>query len=236
MKNSFYKKETFWTVLLGSIGCFALVWNLYHNPGDWPNIIVNFAQIGVAVIVFFVANNVFKEFKKAFSKKGFNFNEKFEENLEVWASQNKYLIDATNINDEKGQDRKRTIDMIVKHENFVKGTQLASEISGSLNKGAFLYLPIKKDMQSSKIFQIKINKGMFLRRSDIDYDKKKNNILINMANRINYEFDSIGIRAKKSVDQERIDIDFSRMDETEENAKKLIDVVEFVKTMFLAIA
>ncbi|GAB6283460.1 MAG: hypothetical protein STSR0008_22280 [Ignavibacterium sp.] len=54
-KNNLLKDEKFWTVLLGGIGCIALIWNLINNPNDWANILVNFAQIGVAVIVFIVA-------------------------------------------------------------------------------------------------------------------------------------------------------------------------------------
>ncbi|NMD01552.1 MAG: hypothetical protein GYA62_17775 [Bacteroidales bacterium] len=233
MKKNFIKDETFWTVFLGTIGCFALLWNLLNNPSDWPNIIVNFAQIGVAVIVFFIANNIFKDLMK---KKSYGFNEKFEQFLLEWAEQNKYLIDATNINEEKGKDGKRTIDMIVNHENFVKGTLLASEVSAPKNKGAFLYLPLKKDLSTSQVMQFKINKGMFSRRADLDYETEKNSILENIANRINFEFSSIGIRAKKSSDAEKIDVDFSKLEKTDENAKRLIDVVEFVKTTFLAIA
>jgi len=233
MKRNFFKDETFWTVLLGTIGCFALLWNLLNNPSDWPNIIVNFAQIGVAVIVFFIANNIFKDLMK---KKSSGFNDKFEQYLIEWVEQNKYLIDATNIKEEKGKDGKRTIDMIVNHDNFVKGTLLASEVSGPKNKGAFLYLPLSKELISSHIMQFKINKGMFSRRTDIDYDKEKNNILENIANRINFEFSSIGVRAKKSSEPEKIDVDFSKLEKTDENAKRLIDVVEFVKTIYLAIA
>lgn len=153
-----------------------------------------------------------------------------------WVEQNKYLIDATNIIEEKGKDGKRTIDMIVNHDNFVKGTLLASEVFGPKNKGAFLYLPLSKDLTSSQIMQFKINKGMFSRRKDIDYDNEKNNILENIANRINFEFSSIGVRAKKSSEPKKIDVDFSKLEKTDENAKRLIDVVEFVKTIFLAIA
>ncbi len=54
-KNNVLKDEKFWTILLGGIGCLALLWNLKRDPTDWANIVVNFAQIGVAVIVFIVA-------------------------------------------------------------------------------------------------------------------------------------------------------------------------------------
>jgi hypothetical protein len=232
MKKQFYKSETFWTVLLGTLGCFALAWNFINNPSDWANILVNFAQIGVAVIVFFIANNIFKNLIK---KKEEGFEEYFEEYLIEWAEHNKYLIDASNINVEKGESKKRTIEMIVDHTNFVECTKLASEISGVMNKGAFLYLPLKKETGTDQIFQFKINKGMFKNRANFDYDSEKKIIVNKIANRINYEFKELPISAFVS-DSERIDVDFSQLVKTKENAKRLIDVVEFVKTIYLAIA
>jgi len=227
--------EKILTAVFGVIGIVAIFVNLHikgYSAENWFDAIKDIAGLIVAIAVFLVANKVLHFNLKS---KKFGFNDKFEQYLIEWAEQNKYLIDATNINEEKGKDGKRSIDMIVNHENFVKGTQLASEVSAPKNKGAFLYLPLKKDLTTSQIMQFKINKGMFSRRTDIDYDTEKNSILENIVNRINFEFSSIGIRAKKS-EAEKIDVDFSKLDKTDDNAKKLIDVVEFVKTIFLAIA
>lgn len=228
--------EKILTAVFGVIGIIAIFVNLHIKGYSAENLfdaIKDIAGLIVAIAVFLVANKVLHFNLKS---KKFGFNDKFEQYLLEWAEQNKYLIDATNINEEKGKDGKRTIDMIVNHENFVRGTQLASEVSAPKNKGAFLYLPLKKDLTSSQVIQFKINKGMFGRRTDIDYDADKSSILENIANRINFEFTSIGIRAKKSSESERVDVDFSKLEKTDENAKKLIDVVEFVKTIFLAIA
>ena len=228
--------EKILTAVFGIIGIIAIFINLHikgYIAENWFDAIKDIAGLIVAIAVFLVANKVLHFNLKS---KKYGFNDKFEQYLLEWSEQNKYLIDATNINEEKGKDGKRTIDMIVNHENFVKGTQLASEVSAPKNKGAFLYLPLKKDLTSSQIIQFKINKGMFGRRTDIDYDTDKNSILENIANRINFEFTSFGIRAKKSSESERVDVDFSNLEKTDENAKKLIDVVEFVKTIFLAIA
>lgn len=233
MKKQFYKNETFWTVLLGTLGCFALVWNFVNNPSDWANILVNFAQIGVAVIVFFIANNIFKNLIK---KKEEGFEAYFEEYLIEWAEQNKYLIDASNIDVEKGESKKRTIDMIVDHKNFAEGNTLASEISGVTNKGAFLYLPLKNETGINQILQFKINKGMFRNRANFDYDNEKKNVLKTISRRINSEFEKFEIRAKVSSEPEKIDVDYSNIAKTKENAKKLIDLVEFVKTIYLALA
>ena len=228
--------EKILTAVFGVIGVIAIFINLHikgYNSENLFDAIKDIAGLIVAIAVFLVANKVLNFNLKS---KKFGFNDKFEQYLQEWAEQNKYLIDATNIKEEKGKDGKRTIDMIVNHDNFVKGTLLASEVSGPKNKGAFLYLPLKKDLSTSQTMQFKINKGMFSRRGDLDYEINKNSILENIANRINFEFTTIGIRAKKSSDAEKIDVDFSKLEKTDENAKRLIDVVEFVKTIFLAIA
>ena len=218
------------TAVFGVVGILAIFFNLHikgYNAENWLDAIKDIASLIVAIAVFLVANKVLHFNLKS---KKFGFNDKFEEFLLEWAEQNKYLIDASNINEEKGKDGKRTIDMIVNHENFVKGTRLASEFSATKNKGAFLYLPLRKDLTTSQVMQFKINKGMLSRRADLDYETEKNSILENIANRINFEFSNIGIRARKSSEPEKIEVDFSQLEKTEENAKKLIDVVEFVKT------
>lgn len=228
--------EKILTAVFGVVGIIAIFINLHikgYNAENLFDAIKDIAGLIVAIAVFLVANKVLHFNLK---NKKYGFNDKFEQYLLEWAEQNKYLIDATNINEEKGKDGKRTIDMIVNHENFVNGTLLASEVSAPKNKGAFLYLPLKKDLSTSQLMQFKINKGMFSRRADLDYETDKNSILINIANRINFEFSSIGVRAKKSGESEKIDVDFSKLEKTDENAKRLIDVVEFVKTIFLAIA
>lgn len=49
------KDEKFWTVGLCVMGCAALLWKFIVDPGSWPDIIVNFSQIGVVVILFVIA-------------------------------------------------------------------------------------------------------------------------------------------------------------------------------------
>jgi hypothetical protein len=230
----FYQKESFWAVLLGIIGCFALAWNLYVEPNDWPSIIVNFAQIGVAVIVFFVANNVFRELKKAFGKREFNFNERFEENLKEWAIANAYLIDTSEINIPKGNQNKRSIQMICKHADMVN----CNNASTIADKGSFLYLPTVDELgknDGNKI-EFKINKSMFAKNKEIfdDYDNQKKEITSKIANAIKIKFGALGISAVGKDD--RISVDFSEFEKNDENAKKLIEIVEFVKTLFLAVA
>lgn len=226
--------EKILTAVFGFIGIIAIFLNLHlkgYSAEYWFDAIKDIAGLIVAIAVFLVANKVLHFNLKT---KKYGFNDKFEQHLLEWAGLNKYLIDATNIKEEKGKDGKRTIEMIVNHEDIVKGNLLASQVSSS-KKGAFLYLPLKKDLSSSQIIQFKINKSMFSRRADINYEADKTAILENMASRINAEF-SPDITSKKSSENEKIKVNFSGLEKTDENAKKLIDVVEFVKTLFLAIA
>ncbi len=238
MKKTFIRDERFWTVTLGTAGCFALAWSLIQNPGNWPDIIVNFAQIGVAVIVFFIANNIFVNIVK---KQKHGFNDKFEEYLKEWSELNKYLIDTTEIDNPKGNENKRSIQMICNHSNILNCDN-ASEMNS--RKGSFLYLPRREELGNKKTsgdgskIEFKINKSMFENNKDIfdNYEDKKTDLAGKIAMAIKVEFADFNNELSVSSKDDRIMIDFSKLEKTDENAKKLIDVVEFVKTVFLAIA
>ncbi len=234
MKNYNENLEKILTAVFSALATIAIFINLHlkgYGTENWMDAIKDIAGLIVVIAVFLIASRIFN-INKGWK---FNFNEIFEEYLKEWTENNKYLIDDTKINIEKGKDGKRTIYMICNHEDFVKGSVFASKIS---EKGAFLYLPLKEGFGKGKnqIIQFKINKGMFQHKKDFNYDLEKNNILEKIASRINIEYGSMGINAYKSSESEKIDVDFSKLDQTKENARKLIDVVEFVKTLYLAIA
>lgn len=234
MKNYNENLEKVLTAVFGALGTIAIFINLHlkgYDAQNWLEAIKDIAGLIVVIAVFLIASKIFNFTK---SRK-FNFYELFEEYLKEWANANKYLIDDSEIEIGKGKNGKRTIDMICNHENFVKGTCFASEIS---EKGAFLYLPSKDILSSGtdQIIQFKINKGMFQHKRDFDYDLKKNDILENIASRINHEFEFLGIRAKRSSESEKIDVKLSGMVHSKENARNLVSLVDFVKTLFLAIA
>ena len=67
-----------------------------------------------------------------------------------------------------------------------------------------------------------------------NYEDKKSDISKRIATSIKIEFSNFGIDASSNGD--KINVDFSGVDKTDENAKKLVEIVEFVKTLFLAIA
>ena len=213
----------------------AIISNLTLKGFSTENIldaIKDIAGLIVVVAVFLIASKLFS-FNK---KKGFSFNEKFEEYLLEWAKCNRYLIDTSEIKMPKGGKNLRTIDMIYNHASMINCND-ASTVS---TKGSFLYLPKSESLgnieKENNEFSFKINKSMFECNPAIfdNYDAKKSVVTQQIASSIKMEFNSIGLNAHSSGD--RIIVDFSLLDKTEENARRLIDVVEFVKTLFLAIA
>jgi hypothetical protein len=108
----------------------------------------------------------------------------------------------------------------------------------SYRKGSFLYLPKSEILGKGEgnKFYFKINKSMFKGNNTIfeNYEVKKNEITEKIAQSIRFEFKDTRIEAISYG--EKIEIDFSRLEHTDKNARRLIDVVEFAKTLFLAIA
>ena len=69
------------------------------------------------------------------------------------------------------------------------------------------------------------------------YDERKSDITGKIDTSIKIEFSNIsGFKINAQGRDDRIDVDFSDIEKTDENARKLIQVVEFVKTLFIAIA
>lgn len=225
------------TAVFGAIGTAAILISLMIKGWTNENIldaVKDISSLVIAIAVFLVANKIFRR------KKKMDFNEKFEALLAEWVSQNKYLIDST-VREEGKKEHKRIYYMVLDHTKLVETTVLASQ----LKSAAFLYLPqtkksenISEDefMRKKQLIQFKINESMFSRRKDFEYEKEKKLILDSMAGRVNSEFGQYGFAASRSSDSERIDVDFSGIEKDEDNARRLVAIVEFVKTMILAIA
>jgi hypothetical protein len=229
-------KEKFWTVVLGVLGTLALLINLFWFKGfsseNLFDSIKDFAGLGATIIVFFFASKMFYRNRK------FNFYEKFEEHLKEWADQNKYLINPDT--DVKGTvEPKRAYQMVLDHSNIVTRKNLAKNIRGTGATGNFVYLPLKDKLGNQNTFvEFRLNAATFERQTIfINADGKPDlkNIAVEFAKRINDEFsDKLGISAKS--DGVVIMVSLEGMDKTDDNAKKLIDMIEFVKTMYLALA
>jgi len=240
MKNFHENLEKYLTVIFSALGAFAIIVNLHFKGYSNENLldaVKDLSGLIVVIAVFLVASKIFSLNKR----KKYNFNEKFEEYLIEWASHNKYLIDISEIFTPKGKENVRTIDMICDHEKMLDCDDVSKS---SAKKGSFLYLPKSNDLgnnenaENSKIF-FKINKSMFKGNNAVfdNYDARKSDITSRIATSIKMEFGNIeGFKISAKGKDDRVEIDFSEIEKTDENAGRLIQVVEFVKTLFLAIA
>lgn len=229
-------KEKFWTVVLGVFGTLALLINLFWVKGfsseNLFDSIKDFAGLGATIIVFFFASKMFYRNRK------FNFYEKFEEHLKEWADQNKYLINPDT--DTKGTvEPKRAYQMVLDHSNIVTREKLAKDMKGNTVTGNFVYLPLKDKLGNQNTFiEFRLNAATFSRQTkflDVNGKPDLKVIAVKFAKAITDQFsEKLGIDAASSG--EVITVTLEHMDKTDDNAKKLIDMIEFVKTMYLALA
>ena len=61
-------------------------------------------------------------------------------------------------------------------------------------------------------------------------------IIQQMSSRIEDAFSHLNIEVKPNPSQKTITVSFEKMEQNDKNARNLIDMVEFVKTMVLALA
>lgn len=84
--------------------------------------------------------------------------------------------------------------------------------------------------------QFKINKTLFKMKLGNDYDNQRDFIAGKIADKIALVFKDLNIKTKRSGEPEKIDLVLKDLPETEENAERVIAIVEFVKTMVLALS
>jgi hypothetical protein len=229
--------EKILTALFGAIATVAILINLHFKGYQTENLldaVKDIAGLVVVIAVFLVANKLFKKGEK------FDFANKFEFHLKDWINQNDYLV-CENFDDEgKGKYNKRYCSMVIDHSNIVTRSKYAKDATQNKEKGAFVYLPFKDDKEKLRNeFEFRFNERTFERQNIYKTDAGEVNlkaILERFASRIDDNFKDIGITEKVNPSNKTITVSFENMEQTEENAKKLIDLVEFVKTMTLALA
>lgn len=217
--------EKILTAVFGAIGTIAIFINLHLKGYESENIldaIKDIASLVVVVSVFLIASKIFDPFRRV---KGL-YN-KVEQKITSWAEDNKYLISL----DTKSTYNGKVYEIICDLAKF--GEEEANQ-SKHL-KGAFLYFPVKESFEKEKTFQIKINKSLFKSKYGDDYEKYQDFLLVNISDKIKYIFKDIKIQTKLS-EKEKIDIIFKDMEITDDNIDRLIAIIEFTKTMLLAIA
>lgn len=231
MANDTDKLEQTLTAIFGALGMFAILINLHLKGYEATNIldtIKDVAGLVVVITVFLVANKMFRRGEKP------NFNKMFEDALKVWIAQNEYLMsfsDGTG----KGKDAKRYCAMVIDHANFVTEKKLASEAAKNTEKATFVRLP----EEDKKELDFRFNEKTFERQETYKKDNKDVDlgaILEQFSARINKTFGDAAIKARTDKDSKAVIVSFQGIEETEENAHKLVAIVEFVKTMVLALA
>lgn len=231
------------TAIFGAIGTIAVLINLFVKGLTTENLLdalKDIAGLVVVIAVFLLASKMFKAMTYS------DFKSLFEEYLQKWVEQNKYLID--NKKQIAGSDGKQFYYMLTKklHKNIVfqeqTATKFPEKISASdYNKGAFLYT----DTKDKQEIIIGINKSLFLGN---EYQDKLEEVASKLKERIidfshTLEFikesnknQFIDGDIKITENSKRLVISIKDVEKSKENAKLLIDMLEYIKTMILALA
>ncbi len=228
--------EKILTAVFSIIGIIAIFLNLHLKGYESENILDAVKDTSGLIVVI----AVFLITRKLLKKEEPDFAELFEKYLKEWIEQNDYLV-CENFDDEgKGKYGKRYCSMVIDHSNIVTRKKYAKDAVVNREKGAFVYLPYKDDTGKIKNeFEFRFNERTFERQNIYKYENGEVNlkaILEQISLRINDNFKYLQIHSKANPSNKTITVSFDEMEQNEENAKKLVDMVEFVKTMVLALA
>lgn len=231
------------TAIFGAIGTIAIIINIFIKGLTIENLldgIKDMAGLIVVIAVFLIASKMFKSMTYS------DFKRLFEKNLQEWVKQNRFLIDE--VKRKEGKEEKEFYYMLTKkhHKNIVLQEKSANEFdlrsgASDYNKGAFLYTDTKEKQE----IIIGINKSLFLGN---EYQDRLEEVALMLKERIidfskNLEFIKNSKRTQFIKDDiqitengKRLVISINDIDKSDENAKLLVDMFEYIKTMILALA
>ena len=229
--------EKMLTAIFGVVGIIAIIIKLIISGFSTENIIDAIKEISglvVVIAVFLVANKLFRKVGKV------DFTSIFENQLKDWISQNDYLV-CENFDEEgKGKYNKRYCSMVIDHSNILTRRKSAKDAAVNREKGAFVYLPYMDDNGITKNeFEFRFNERTFDRQEIYRTSENKvdlPSIISQISSRIEDNFRYLEISSKPNPSNKTITVSFEKMEQTEANARKLINLVEFVKTLVLALA
>lgn len=238
-------REHMLELILAVLGTAAILANLFLKGLALENIfdaIKDIVGFLVSIGVFFVARKVYKMTHK-------DFVGKFEELLREWASKNKYLVDEKSAQEEKGKEGKRSYVMLVDPSNLVLAKETAA--ATTKRKGAFVYLPTRSQMQclnkrsaestdGDLTIEFRLNRGTFISHQGDTSLTDAHIALIaqKFVERINEEFsEDLCTKAHiKRTEAEVIVVPLNEVPKTDEAARLLVNLVDFTKTMVLALS
>lgn len=232
------------TAIFGSLGTIAVIINLFFVKGltteNLLDALKDLAGLVVVITVFLIASKMFKSMSYS------DFKGLFEKKLQGWVKQNRYLIDE--VKRKAGSEGKEFYYMLTKehHKNIVFQEKSANEFpekgaASEYHKGVFLYT----DTKDKEEIIIGINKSLFLRS---EYQDDLEEVAKRLKERIidfskNIEFTKKSAKAQFSEedvkiveDNKRLVISIKDLDKTIENTQALINLLEYIKTMILALA
>lgn len=229
--------EPWITAFLVVIGTAAILLNLNHKGFLYENAldaIKDFSGLGITAFVYIIARRLMghRDIK--------DFYERFVDMLVDWAEKNRFLI-STEIyspDPEKHQARYRAFEMITDHSQFVEGI---TEAKANSNKGNFLSFPLKGEWKDDNCkLTFWLNKGAFQHKSKY-YDSelkqpKFKEINDAIAKRIQIEFHDINIIIKQESSYKNIVINIAGVKKSKENMYRLIELVDYVKILYLAMS
>ena len=224
------------TAVFGALGTIAILISLAikgFNVENFMDAIKDIAGLVVVIAVFLIANKLFRRSKKL------DFAAVFEKYLKEWIDQNEYLVCENFDEDGKGKYAKRYCSMVIDHSNLVTRKKKAKDAVDKKEKGAFVYLPYLDDNSILRNeFEFRFNSRTFDRQTiyrmeDGDVDLKA--IIEQFVIRIDDNFRNLA-ETKANPSKQTITVTFKETEKNEEYARKLIDMIEYVKTLVIAIA
>ena len=233
------------TAIFGAVGLVAIVIKLFITGWTYENILdslVDLAGLVVTIIVFLVAFKAMRRLDYS------GFKKEFENYLQRWVNQNKYLIDDYKI--KAGKENKEFYYMLSKahHNNVVLQEKTAHEFPIKegfyWHKGVFLYTDYKDEEE----IIIGLNRSFFISKRGGDLPKPFNTLMDiaeNFKDRIKEHFEGKFDYDKKQDDGlpieitdkgKRLHISIKKIANTKDNAKTAIDMLEYIKTLIIALA
>lgn len=219
------------TVVFGVVAALAILFKLHLNgygTVDLLDAIKDLSGLIVVIAVFLVANKLFRR------DKDFNFNSAFESHLKEWIQRNDYLVSEEFDGEGQGKFATRFCSMVIDHSNLVTQKKKARDAAHNKEKATFVRLPSGEN----QYFEFRFNERTFERQQVYrkgDY-VDLGSILEQFRIRIEEAFRDLGVDVSLDKQAKAIKVSFQRMEHTADNARRLVDVVEFVKTMVLALA
>ena len=245
MKHYDDNLEKYLTAIFGTIGSLAIIINLFIKGWSSENImdgLVDLAGLLATIVVFLIAMKTVSRLNYS------NFKKAFEEYLKEWIDQNRYLIDKEKMTE--GKENKQFYYMLTKrhHNNILLQEKIAHDFPIKKGfvwyKGVFLYT----DYKDIEEIIIGLNKSFFISKRGGELPKPfkdLKDIAEKFKVRIKEHFDGKFEYINKSDSEipieitdngKRLHISIKKIANTKDNAKIAIDMMEYIKTLIIALA